>query len=196
MFQRRRARVSRGSDHERTRGQTLVSLGYAVRTGSVRSTESRCDHGAGRRSDPIRSDPIRSDPIRSDPIELPLADRVPLMSQSATASRADCDVRAVASLRGMLATRAPVPAIRPRVLACTGAATDSFCPPEQRAAFETEMTAVGADWQHLIFGGVRSSRSGAMHGFSVPDIARDGCAYHADADRRSWKAMLALFSQA
>src|SRR3569623_1939394 len=100
-------------------------------------------------------------------------------------ARADTAVRAVVSLHGGLATAAPGERITARVLAVCGAAA-AFCPPTQRAAFEAEMTAAGADWQLLVLGG-------AQHGFSVPGITREACAYDTVADRRSWRAMLALF---
>jgi dienelactone hydrolase len=102
-------------------------------------------------------------------------------------ARTGVDVRAVVSLHGMLTTKQPVEKIHARVLACCGAA-DPFCPPEQRSAFEAEMTAAAADWQLHVYGG-------AKHGFSVPNIEREGCAYDAAADRRSWDAMLALFAE-
>lgn len=105
-------------------------------------------------------------------------------------ARAGADVRAVVSLHGRLVTTQPAEqgAIRARVLACTGAA-DPFCSAADRAAFEAEMTAAGVDWQHHVYGG-------ALHGFSVPGIARQGCAYQEAADRRSWRAALALFDEA
>jgi dienelactone hydrolase len=81
-------------------------------------------------------------------------------------------------------------AIRARVLACTGAA-DPFCARDQRAAFEDEMTATNADWQHHIY-------AGAQHGFTVVDIdpaKHPGCAYHPLAARRSWLATLGLFDE-
>ena len=102
-------------------------------------------------------------------------------------ARAGVGVRAVVSLHGMLTTEQPVEKITARVLACCGAA-DPYCPPAQRSAFEAEMTAAGADWQLHVYGG-------AKHGFSVPGIVREGCEYNADADRRSWDAMLALFAE-
>ena len=107
-------------------------------------------------------------------------------------ARSGAELRAAVSFHGRLTSTAPAARgdIRARVLACTGAA-DPFCPREQRAAFEDEMTAAGVDWQHHIYGG-------ALHGFSVPTIdpaKQPGCAYHALADQRSWTAMRALFTE-
>lgn len=108
-------------------------------------------------------------------------------------ARSGADVRAVVSIHGNLATRAPAKPgdVRARVLACSGA-DDRYCPRDQRVAFEHEMTAAGIDWQHHIYGG-------AQHGFSVPGIdpaKAPGCAYHALADQRSWRAMVELFGEA
>jgi dienelactone hydrolase len=105
-------------------------------------------------------------------------------------ARTGADVRAVVSLHGRLVTAQPAKPgdIRARVLACTGAG-DPFCSASDRAVFEAEMTAAGVDWQHQVYGG-------ALHGFSVPGIERQGCAYHEAADRRSWRAALALFDEA
>ncbi len=92
------------------------------------------------------------------------------------------------SLHGGLATPAPASRVTARVLACCGAA-DPHCPPEQRAAFEREMSAAGADWQVHVYGGVQ-------HGFTVRGSERSpGCAYDASADRRSWAAMTALLDE-
>jgi len=107
-------------------------------------------------------------------------------------ARSGVDVRAVISFHGGLTTSAPAVAneVRARVLVCTGA-DDPFCPREQRAAFEDEMTAAGVDWQLHAY-------AGARHGFSVPGIDPEkhpGCAYHELADRRSWHAMLAMFDE-
>ena len=104
-------------------------------------------------------------------------------------ARSGADVRAAVALHGALTTRAPARPgqVRARVLACTGG-DDPFCPREQRAAFEDEMTAAGVDWQHHVYGGAR-------HGFSVPGVAAPGCAYVAAADRRSWAALCALLDE-
>jgi dienelactone hydrolase len=93
----------------------------------------------------------------------------------------------VCAFHGGLGTALPAERITAHVLACCGAA-DPFCPREQRAAFEDEMTRAGAEWQLHVHGG-------AMHGFTVPGIDRPGCAYEERADRRSWAAMLQLFDE-
>jgi dienelactone hydrolase len=107
-------------------------------------------------------------------------------------ARSGAELRATVSFHGGLATARPARPgeVRARVLACTGAA-DPYCPREQRAAFEDEMTAANVDWQHCI-------HAGALHGFTVVDIDPEkhpGCAYHALADRRSWLAMLGLLDE-
>jgi len=107
-------------------------------------------------------------------------------------ARDGAPVRAAISLHGRLVTAAParVGEMSARVLACTGA-DDPFCTRADRTAFEDEMTAARVDWQHHVYGGV-------LHGFSVPSIdaaTTPGCAYNADADRRSSAATLALLAE-
>jgi dienelactone hydrolase len=107
-------------------------------------------------------------------------------------ARSGADVRAVVGLHAGLAAREPARRgeVRARLLACVGA-NDPFCPREQRAAFEDEMTAAGVDWQLLTL-------ANAKHGFSVPNIdetKQPGCEYHGPSDTRSWRAMLALFDE-
>lgn len=105
------------------------------------------------------------------------------------AARSGADLACAVAFHGGLA--APVPAqpgsIPARVLVCSGAA-DPFCPREQRAAFEDEMTRAGASWQMHVYGA-------ALHGFTVRGIARPGCAYDELADRASWAAMTALLDE-
>jgi dienelactone hydrolase len=107
-------------------------------------------------------------------------------------ARSGANVRAVVSFHGRLTSMAPAKRgdIQAHVLACTGA-DDPFCPRDQRAVFEEEMSGAAVDWQHHIY-------AGAMHGFSVPGLdpgKQPGCAYHELADRRSWAAMLGLFAE-
>ena len=80
--------------------------------------------------------------------------------------------------------------IRGAVLMCVGSA-DPIAPPDQRLAFEREMSAAGVDWRMIVYGGV-------AHSFTNPDIGKlgwDGFAYDAAADARSRRAMLDLLEE-
>ena len=104
------------------------------------------------------------------------------------AARARFEVACVVAFHGGLAATEPATQIATRVLACAGGA-DPHCPPQQRAAFEAEMTSAGADWQLHVYGGVR-------HAFSVRGSERiPGCAYDERADRRSWAATIGLLDE-
>jgi dienelactone hydrolase len=99
-------------------------------------------------------------------------------------ARGGAEVRGVVSFHGLLAP-GPVAArhIGCKVLALHGH-DDPLVPPGHVAAFASEMTAAGADWQMVVYGG-------AMHAFTNPaanEPAR-GLRYDASADRRSWRAM-------
>jgi dienelactone hydrolase len=79
---------------------------------------------------------------------------------------------------------------RPKVLVNIGA-DDPIIPPDQRAAFEKEMSSAHVDWRMILYGG-------AGHSFTNPDVGalgRPGFAYDAIADRRSWAAMMDLFGE-
>jgi dienelactone hydrolase len=103
------------------------------------------------------------------------------------AARSGADLACAVAFHGGLAAPSPAKRVVARVLACCGA-TDPFCPREQRAAFEDEMTRAGASWQLHVY-------SGAQHGFTVRGIERPGCAYDERADRASWAAMVALLDE-
>jgi dienelactone hydrolase len=82
-------------------------------------------------------------------------------------------------------------AIAARVLLCHGQ-QDPVVPPAQILAFVGALEKAGKDWQLHLYGGVG-------HSFTNPEIDAwnlPGFSYHADADRRSWAAMLALFDEA
>jgi dienelactone hydrolase len=83
------------------------------------------------------------------------------------------------------------PKIAARVLVCQGA-DDPIITLEQRNAFETEMTAAGADWRMLVLGGV-------AHSFTNPEIdalAMPGFTYDERADRRTWAVMRDFLDEA
>jgi dienelactone hydrolase len=84
--------------------------------------------------------------------------------------------------------------IKGKVLVCLGA-DDPLIPPAERVAFEEEMRNAQIDWQMHLYGA-------AQHAFTDPgadERARamgiQGLKYDAAADRRSWRAMLDLFSE-
>jgi dienelactone hydrolase len=106
-------------------------------------------------------------------------------------ARAGAPLRCVVGFHCGLGTARPASRIDAKILVCIGAA-DPIVPPAQRGEFEAEMNAAGADWRMLVMGGVG-------HSFTNPGVGalgRAGFAYDADADRRSWTAMMDLFGEA
>jgi dienelactone hydrolase len=104
--------------------------------------------------------------------------------------RSGADLRAVACVHGgLVAKREVAPgSIKAAILACVGA-DDPFITPEQRGAFEREMTAAEADWQLVVY-------SQTMHAFTNPKAdpsVMAGCAYNPLSDRRAWAQVLAFF---
>ena len=107
-------------------------------------------------------------------------------------ARSGAEVAGVISFHGGLDSPAPQDAknIRAKVLVLHGA-DDPYVPPDQVAAFETEMREAGVDWQLLAYGN-------AVHGFTNPANGGDnrkGAAYNAKADQRSWSAMQQFFAE-
>lgn len=108
-------------------------------------------------------------------------------------ARAGDDLYAVATFHGALATEHPAQKgmVKPRLLVMTGA-DDPFVPATQVAALEKEMMEAGATLDVIRY-------PGAKHGFTNPDAASygmDALAYNAEADRKSWVAMLKMFKKA
>jgi len=107
-------------------------------------------------------------------------------------ARSGADLKAVVGFHSGLQTARPqdASAIKAKVLVQIGA-DDPVIPPEQRVAFEKEMTAGGVDWRMQVFG-----KTG--HSFTNPEIdayGLPGFSYQADSDRRSWAAMRELFGE-
>jgi dienelactone hydrolase len=107
-------------------------------------------------------------------------------------ARSGAPLKAVVGFHSGLATTKPAETggVKAVVLTQIGA-DDPIIPPEQRAAFEAEMTKAGADWRMILYGG-------AGHSFTNPDVGamgRVGFAYNKAADQRSWRAMLDLFDE-
>ena len=109
-------------------------------------------------------------------------------------ARAGADVAGVVSFHGGLDAAAGFEAapgkVKTKVLVLHGA-DDPLAPAAQVTALEKEFTAAKADWQVILYGG-------AVHAFTQKEAGTDaskGAAYNEPADRRSWAAALAFFSE-
>ena len=108
-------------------------------------------------------------------------------------ARSGAELMAVVGFHSGLGTARPADAarIKAKLLVNIGV-DDPIIPPEQRLAFEKEMSEAGVDWRMNLYGG-------AGHSFTNPDVGalgRPGFAYHEPTDRRSWAAMMEMFGEA
>lgn len=108
-------------------------------------------------------------------------------------ARSGADIAAVVSFHGLLDTPSPAGPgeIAASVLACTGAA-DHLVPVDQVIAFQREMTAAGADWQVVSYGGAQHAFTNVVE---AEKLAALGFGYHPAADRRSWAAMRSFLEE-
>ncbi|WP_207432321.1 dienelactone hydrolase family protein [Sabulibacter ruber] len=107
-------------------------------------------------------------------------------------ARSGADVAGVVSFHGGLGTPNPADAsnIKAKVLVAHGA-IDPFVPKAELDAFFKEMNDANVDYQFNAY-------SGAVHSFTNPGAGSDikqGAAYNATADRRSWEAMKLFFNE-
>ena len=105
---------------------------------------------------------------------------------------AGADLAAVVSFHGSLPAVSEQDGgnIKARILAFHGDA-DEFTPKKNVDAFEAGLDQAGADWQLLVFGGVR-------HSFTNSDAASYGIPnleYNAEADAASWEYMQGFFKR-
>jgi dienelactone hydrolase len=113
-------------------------------------------------------------------------------STALTLANAGSDIKAAVSFHGAL----PIPGdddvknIKTKILICHGAA-DSFIKEDTIQKMRAVYDKGGVDYQMIYYGA-------ALHSFTVPGAEKRGVAglrYDADADRRSWAAMRALFDE-
>ena len=110
-------------------------------------------------------------------------------------ARCTSDLKCVVAFHPGMAPPVPLPdkddrTVHAKVMVCAGA-DDPFIPPSAREKFIELMTAVGADWQLIVY-------SGAGHSFTdkwVDGLNLPGFKYHAPTDARSWAAMRNLFDE-
>jgi dienelactone hydrolase len=106
-------------------------------------------------------------------------------------ARSGTDLDAVVTFHGALVPgQVDSGKVKARVLVLTGA-DDPMVPPTAVENFRKEMTAAGARFEIVTY-------PGARHSFTNPhadSVGMPALAYNADADRRSWQAMLVLFKE-
>ncbi len=105
-------------------------------------------------------------------------------------ARSGADVRGVVSFHGLLKPSGlAAKPIKSKVLVLHGY-DDPMVPPEEVLAFGKEFKSAGADWQLHAYGRT-------VHAFTNPEANNPsfGTVYNADADRRSWHAMLSFFEE-
>jgi dienelactone hydrolase len=102
-------------------------------------------------------------------------------------ARTGADVQAVVSMHGTLTTQQPAKPgeVKAAVLAVHGA-DDPIAPKAERDAFEAEMTAAGARWALLTFGGV-------VHAFTDPQENNPGVAVYDESATRHGYALAHAF---
>jgi len=192
------------TDHPRDRARMLAELGYiafAMDTfGEVPADMARAQEilrGLMADPDELRArattalDVLKAQP-NVDPTRLAAIGFCFGGTTVLELAKTGADVACVVGFHsGLTPARAATPGtVKAKVLVCMGAA-DPIIPAEQRAAFEAEMTAAGADWEMLVMGGVG-------HSFTNPGInalGLPGFAYDQTADRRAWAAMRQLFTE-
>ena len=106
--------------------------------------------------------------------------------------RSGADLRAIVGFHSGLKTSRPedTAAIKAKLLLCLGDA-DPLIPGDVRDAFMDNVREAKLDAQMILY-------SGVGHSFTNPEAERfgvAGCHYDANADRRSWAAMRALFDE-
>jgi dienelactone hydrolase len=109
-------------------------------------------------------------------------------------ARAGSGIAGVVSFHGGLNTQEGMAAemgkISAKVLVLHGA-DDPYVKAAEIADFQKEMTDAKVDWQMIFY-------SGAVHSFTQKEAGNDnrkGAAYNESADRRSWVAMQAFFTE-
>ena len=109
-------------------------------------------------------------------------------------ARSGADVRGVAGFHGGVSASRPEEAknIKAKVMVCVGA-DDPMITPDARAKWVEDMTAGKVDWQMHLYGGVvHSFTNKEADARGMPDAIR----YDANADQRSWDALVGFLKEA
>lgn len=191
--------------HSLERAGRLSELGFVVIAGDL--------HGGGRYIDDLGEAMAAVQPLFDDPLRTRARARAAF---DALAARPEVDAERIAAIgfcfpmplelarSGVrlkatvgfhtgLSTKLPAQpgAIGGSVLVCIGS-DDPFITAADRAGFESEVRAAGADWQINVYGNT-------VHSFTNPNADRqhrpEAIRYSAAADQQSWHAMLSLLDR-
>jgi dienelactone hydrolase len=194
------------SDYEKRRARMLAELGYVAFAADIYGTGKLTDdpEQAEQWMSWVTADPAEwRERVRAALDQLLVGGRVDPARVAAIgycfggatvlqAAYGNLPLAGVVSFHGALPA-APEEAkgkIGPRILAFHGAA-DPFVAPEVAAGFQAALEEAGADWEMVVFGGVR-------HSFTNPGADQRGMEalkYDADADLRSWAGMQEFFRE-
>lgn len=194
------------NDYARHRAEQLAQLGYVALALDMYGDGKVTEHPqqAGEWSGFIGANPDLARARFEQALALlrahPMADRERIAaigycfggSVVLSMAKAGLPLKGVVSFHGALPAD-PVPAgtrVTAKILVCHGAA-DGFIPAEVVARFQESLTAAGADWQFISYGGAR-------HSFTNPGAdahGMEGLKYDPAADRRSWRAMQDFFAE-
>lgn len=195
------------TDHAKGRARMLAELGYVAFALDYHGDGRPIEGGMAEiraKLGPLMADPLATRVLgragldvlmaqpQTDPARLAAIGYCFGGTMALELARGGAALSAVVGFHSGLATVRPedASAITAKVLVCIGA-DDPMIPPEQRAAFETEMRAGQVDWRMNLYGG-------AVHSFTNENASRmgiPGIAYHEPTDRRSWRAMRDLFDE-
>ena len=195
-------------DYEKRRARMLAELGYNVFCADIygKGVRPPAPDEAGKESAKFKDDrklyrarlmaaleELKNDE-RTDPAKIAAIGYCFGGMGVLELARAGAPVKGVVSFHGVLDAADGLAAKKgvtmPKILVQQGAA-DPYAPTPKVEAFEKEMSAAGADWYLILYGG-------AVHSFTEPEAGDDpskGAAYDAAADRRSWRAMKDFFEE-
>jgi dienelactone hydrolase len=194
-------------DYARKRAEQLAGLGYVAFAGDMYGDGKTTKHPqeAGQMAGEVRRNlkawqgraqaalKVLQEHENVDPKKLAAIGYCFGGSTALQLAYSGADLAAVATFHAALPEPTPeqAKAVKAKVLVCHGA-DDAFIPAEAIKKFRAALDAAKVDYKF-------ESYPGAVHSFTVPDAGKagvQGLAYHVEADRKSWQAMLDLFREA
>jgi dienelactone hydrolase len=194
-------------DYARKRAEQLAGMGYVAFAADMYGNGKVVDHpkDAGAMAGEVRKNAdawrgraraalkVLTDFEKTDATKLAAIGYCFGGSTALQLAYSGADLDAVATFHAALPTPTPeqAQAIKARILVCHGA-DDFFIPKDSIEKFQDALKAAKVD---LSF----ESYPGTVHSFTVPDADKrmiKGMGYNADAAKKSWASMTALFRKA